>query len=104
MILSCTKLINIELSVGKINFLSEAQKMKLDLSNILTKVINTHGNIISIDQNQYFNDYKIQIIQKLSNIAHEFGMNNLNPIAEKALKNVIEMNIKSKIKSFISSI
>lgn len=82
----------------------EAQKMKLDLSNILTKVINTHGNIISIDQNQYFNDYKIQIIQKLSNIAHEFGMNNLNPVAEKTLKDVIEMNIKSKIKSFISSI
>ena len=82
----------------------EAQKMKIDLSDILTKVIKTYRNIISIDQNQYYNDYKIKIIKELSDIAREFGINNLNPIVEKTIKGEIEMNIKSKIKNYISSI
>ena len=82
----------------------EAQNMKFDLSEILTKVIKKYGNIISINQNGYYNEYQTKIGNELSDIANEYGMNNLNSEAEEAIKKEIIALIKTKINNYISSI
>ena len=81
----------------------EAQNMKFDLSEILTKVIKKYGNIISINQNGYYNEYQIKIGNKLSDIANEYGMNNLNSEAEETIEKEIIKYIKTKINNYISS-
>ena len=82
----------------------EAQIMKNDLSNILTNVIKKYGNIISINQNNYYSEYQNKINKELSGIANEYGTRNLNSNSEKFIKNEIQIYIQSKIKSYISSI
>ena len=82
----------------------EAQRMKIDLSDILTKVIKKYGNIISINQNIYYNDYQIKINQVLSDIANSYGMNNFNSITEQKIIKGIKTYISSKVKFYISSI
>ena len=82
----------------------EAQNMKYDLREILTKDIKKYGNIISINQNGYYNEYQTKIGNELSDIANEYGMNNLNSEAEEAIKKEIITYIKTKINNYISSI
>ena len=82
----------------------EAQNMKYDLREILTKAIKKYGNIISINQNGYYNEYQTKIGNELSDIANQYGMNNLNSEAEEAIKKEIITYIKTKINNYISSI
>ena len=81
----------------------EAQIMKNDLSNILTNTIKKYGNIITINQKNYYNDYINKINNELSGIANEYGMNNLNSYAEKNIEKEIKLNAQNKINEYISS-
>ena len=82
----------------------EAQKMKNDLSDILTKVIRKYGNIIFINQDGYYNEYQTKINNSLWNSANEFGFCNINYKAEKIKVKEIKSYIINKIKICISSI
>ena len=82
----------------------EAQKMKMDLSDILTKVIKKYGNIISINQDGYYNEYQTKISNLLSDIAKINGKNNINSKTENTIKNEIKAYISSKNKFYISEI
>lgn len=82
----------------------EAQKMKNDLSDILTKVIRKYGNIICINQDGYYNEYQTKINNSLWNAANEFGFCNINSKAEKIMVKEIKSYIINKIKICISSI
>ena len=82
----------------------EAQNMKNDLSDILTKVIQKYGNIISINQDGYYNEYQDKIGNTLSKIANEYGMTNFNIEAEKMIIKEIKNYILIKIKNYISSV
>ena len=82
----------------------EAQKMKNDLSDILTKVIRKYGNIIFINQDGYYNEYQTKINNSLWNSANEFGFCNINYKAEKIMVKEIKSYIINKIKICISSI
>ena len=78
--------------------------MKNELSDILTKVIQKYGNIISINQEGYYNEYQDKIDNTLSKIANEYGMNNFNVEAEKMIIKEIKNYILTKIKNYISSV
>ena len=82
----------------------EAQNMKNDLSNILTKVLKKYGNIISINQDGYFNEYQNTITNSLKNIADECGMKNINTEIEKIIEKEIKNYIQNKIKDYINKI
>ena len=82
----------------------EAQKMKMDLSDILTKVIKKYGNTISINQDGYYNEYQTKIKNLLSDIAKINGNNNINSKTEKTIENEIKAYITSKNKFYISEI
>ena len=82
----------------------EAQKMKMDLSDILTKVIKKYGNTISINQDGYYNEYQTKIKNLLSDIAKINGNNNINSKNEKTIENEIKAYITSKNKFYISEI
>ncbi len=82
----------------------EAQKMKMDLSDILARVIKKYGNIISINQDGYYNEYQTKINNLLFNRAKRIGDNNINSKAEKTLEKEIKAFISSKINFYISSI
>jgi len=91
---------------GKLNEIvdKEAQKMKIDLSDILTKVIRKYGNIISINQGGYYKEYQTKIANYLWNIANKSGFTNINSKAEKIMEKEIKAYINTKIKFYISSI
>lgn len=78
--------------------------MKNDLSNILTKVLKKYGNIISINQDGYFNEYQNTITNSLKNIADECGMKNINTEIEKIIEKEIKNYIQNKIKDYINKI
>ena len=78
--------------------------MKNDLSDILTKVIKKYGNIISINQDGYYNEYQKKINNILSNIAKEYGMNYFNIESEKNIEKEIKAYIKTQIKNYITNI
>ena len=80
----------------------EAKTMKNDLNNILTKVLKKYGNIISINQDGYFNEYQKTITNSLKNIADECGMKNINTEIEKIIIKEIKNNIQNKIKDYIN--
>ena len=82
----------------------EAHNMKTELSNILTNTIKKYGNIISINQDNYYNDYQKKIQNELSGIANEYGMNNLNSNTEKTIEKEIKIYTQNKINDYISSI
>ena len=82
----------------------EAKTMKNDLNNILTKVLKKYGNIISINQDGYFNEYQKTITNSLKNIADECGMKNINTEIEKIIVKEIKNNIQNKIKDYINKI
>ena len=75
--------------------------MKNDLSDILTKVVKKYGNIISINQDGYYNEYQKKITNLLSNIANEYGMNYFNTELEKNIEKKIKIYIQNKIKNYI---
>ena len=81
----------------------EAQIMKNDLSNILTNTIKKYGNIITINQKNYYNDYINKINNELSGIANEYGMNNLNSYVEKNIEKEIKLNAQNKINEYIKN-
>ena len=81
-----------------------AQKMKIDLSDILTRVIRKYGNIIWINQNGYYKEYQNKISNTLWNSAYTSGFSNINSKAEKIMKQKIKSYIMNKIKLYISSI
>ena len=95
----CNSIIKEELN--KIVF-KEAQKMKNDLSDILTKVIRKYGNIIFINQDGYYNEYQTKMNNSLWNSAKEFGFCNINSKAEKIMVKEIKSYIINKIKLCIS--
>ena len=78
--------------------------MKMDLSDILTKVIKKYGNTISINQDGYYNEYQTKIKNLLSDIAKINGNNNINSKNEKTIENEIKAYITSKNKFYISEI
>ena len=82
----------------------EAKNMKNDLSNILTKVLKKYGNIFSINQDGYFNEYQNTITNSLKNIADECGMKNINIEIEKIIEKEIKNYIQNKIKDYINKI
>ena len=81
-----------------------AHKMKIDLSDIVTKVIRKYGNIISINQEGYYNEYQSKINNTLYNIAYTSGFSNINSKAEKKMEKEIKAYIIKKIKIYISSL
>lgn len=97
----CISIIKKEL---KVIVEKEAQKMKMDLSDILTKVIKKYGNIISINQDEYYKEYQTKINNLLLDIAKRIGENNINSTSEKTMKKEIRAYISSKNNLFISSI
>ena len=78
--------------------------MKMDLSDILTKVIKKYGNIISINQYKYYKEYQTKINNLLQDTAKRIGNNNIGSASEKKLKKEIRAYISSKNNFFISSI
>ena len=97
----CISIIKEEL---KVIVEKEAQKMKMDLSDILTKVIKKYGNIISINQDEYYKEYQTKINNLLQDTAKRIGDNNINSTSEKKMKKEIRAYISSKNNFFISSI
>ena len=82
----------------------ESHNMKNELSNILTNTIKRYGNIISINQDNYYNDYQKKIKNELLGIAKEYGMNNLNSNTEKTIEKEIKIYAQNKINGYISSL
>ena len=97
----CISIIKEEL---KIIVEKEAQKMKMDLNDILTKVIKKYGNIISINQDKYYKEYQTKINNLLFDIAKRIGGDNINSEAEKTMKKEIRAYISTKNNFYISSI
>ena len=82
----------------------EAKNICLELRNIVNNVLNEYDNIISIDQNTFYREYKEKISESLFNLAQELGKNNLNSKIRKFIENEIKKKKKNKNKEYISQI
>lgn len=89
----CISIIKEEL---KVIIEKEAQKMKMDLSDILAEVIKKYGNIISINKDGYYKEYQTKINNLLFNIAKRIGSNNINSTSKKIIKKEIKAYISSR--------
>ena len=81
----------------------EAQKMRQDLSDIITKVIKKYGNILNINQDYFYYEYLTTINNKLSGLAKEIGENNIETQNEKFIREEIKKYIQTKVKNLINS-
>lgn len=82
----------------------EAKNICNDLKNIVNNVLNEYDNVISIEENNFYGEYKKKIFELLFNIAHESGKNNINSETAKFIENGIKKYIRNKNKEYISTI
>ena len=82
----------------------EAKNICLDLKNIVNNILNEYDNIISIDQNTFYEEYKEKISESIFIQAQDTGKNNINAKTGKFIENEIKKYIRNKNKEYISTI
>lgn len=82
----------------------EAKIITDELKNIVSNILREYDNVISVDQNGFYEEYKKKVNNLLLPIAQTKGKHNLNLNCQKIIENEIKNYLINKSKNYILSI